>query len=396
MKKNYFALFMIIALVLVMGLSSCAKKAETTTTTAAAETTAAPAATEKAAEPAPAPAPEPEPVKELTIDEKLTADVWCYGFSAEGYGDYNFIFHFYDEDPTLGKIYYAGFSNNRQNFAGKYNLIEREYAYKVYKDRAASEAKADMIEGTAPYTIVLYDFEGNVTGSMGFDGEKVINAQDKEKAIIYATGSTPYFYEKNTGKFDSAVDGEVPMPVYSFVADEDVTSTVQVNHNHTYTDLVAAMIEGTWEATAQADGSTSFAFTPNDKTDTPATLVVAADKKTAVYTAQGENPIKMSVPQPTVTVVQSFEGKAPTSYGKDATITLDCLSDDTFTVTASIFGQSMEIDKGTWTVNHAHKYTFVCEKAGTIESAIVERSVQFTYAQNGTKLGDISCTMKNK
>ncbi|MCR4676019.1 MAG: hypothetical protein K5634_02175 [Sphaerochaetaceae bacterium] len=395
MKKNYFALFMIIALVLVMGLSSCAKKTETTTTAAATETTAAaPAVEEKAAEPAPA----PEPVKELTIDEKLTADYWCYGFSAEGYGDFTFFFHFYDEDPTFGKVYYAGFSNNRQNFAGRYNLIEREYAYKAFKDRATEQAEDGVpIEGTAPYTIVLYDWDGNVTGSLGFDGERVINGQDKTKAIIYSTGSAPFFYEKNTGKFDSAVAGEVPQPVYEFVADEDVTSTVQVNHNHTYTDLVAAMIEGTWEATAQADGSTSFAFTPNDKTDTPATLVVSADKKTAVYTAKGENPIAMSVPAPSVTVTQSFEGTVLiAAYGKDATITLDCLSDGTFTVTAAIFGQSMEIDKGTWTVNSAHKYTFVCEKAGTIESAIVDRSVQFTYAQNGTKLGDISCTMKNK
>lgn len=385
MKKNLFTVFLIFALVMVMSFVSCSKSEAKTETTA----------TETVAQEV-APVVEPEPVKELTIDEKLTADYWCYAFSAEGYGDFTFFFHFYDEDPTFGKVYYAGFSNNRQNFAGRYRLIEREYAYKAYKDRESEQADAAPIEGTAPYTIALFDWDGNAVGSMGFDGERVINAQDKTKAVIYSTGSTPFFYEKNTGKFDSAIAGEVAMPVYEFVSDEDVTSTIQINHNHTYTDLVAAMVEGSWEATALADGSVSFALTPNDKTDTPATLVVAADKKTAVYTAQGDSAIAMSVPQPAVTIVQSFEGSAPTSYGKDATITLDCLSDGTFTVTAAIFGQSMELDNGTWTMTPAHKFTFVCANAGTIESEIVGRAVQFTYAQNGTKLGDLSCTMVNK
>ena len=104
----------------------------------------------------------------------------------------------------------------------------------------------------------------------------------------------------------------------------------------------------------------------------------------------------MSVPKPAVTLVQAFEGTSPTSYGKDATITIECMSDETFTVTMSIFGSSQVIDQGTWSVNASHKYTFNCDVAGTIESEIVDRKINIEYFQAGTKLGDITTILINK
>ena len=50
-----------------------------------------------------------------------------YSFSAEGYGDFVFFFHFYENDPGLGSIFYAGLSNNRICFAGLYNVEEEPY-----------------------------------------------------------------------------------------------------------------------------------------------------------------------------------------------------------------------------------------------------------------------------
>jgi hypothetical protein len=387
MKKFRIAAIMILAIAMIFGLASCASSE-----TAASEPEVV------AAEPAAVEAPAAG--ADSAVLEALIADQWCYKFSAEGYGDFAFFFKFYEEDPVLGKVYYAGLSNNRQNFAGGYDLVEEPYEYKAYYTRAEEQADNDHVAhtavGTAPYTIILKDWDGNEMGRMGFDGEYLYNAQDKATAKIYSSGSTPFVYTKNTGSFDQAIDGEMPVAVFEYVADDDVTSTVQVNHNHTYTDLVAAMIEGTWAATQEADGSITFAFTPEDPTDTAATLVVSADKATAVYTAEGEDPINMSVPKPAVTVDHTFEGTSPTSYGKDATLVIECLSDGTFSLKGTVFGQTMEFDKGTWSMNASHKFTFNCEKAGTLESAIVERSVRLVYKQSGTVLGDLESEMIHK
>lgn len=389
MKTCKKVLMMLLALALLVGLASCSKKTpepQQAAPAAAAQVQAAVVA--KVETPAPAPAPAPVVQKELTIDEKLVASQWCFKYTAEGYGDYAFFFHFYSEDPVLGKVYYAGFTNNKINFAGKYALVKEEYSYSIFNNREDALAKTNDVVGKTPYTVVLYDWNDKEMGRMGFDGEKIFNAQDKNTAKIYATGSTPYAYVKNEGTFDDVVKGEMPVKVLEYVADDEVTSTIQINHNHTYTDLVGAMIEGIWTAQAK-DGELTFALKPNDASDTPAVLVVSADKKSATYTATGEAVIKMSVPKPSVTVSLVFEGTTATSYGKDATLTLTAMSDGTFTLVGTIFGNSMEFDKGTYTVVGGYKYTFNCEKAGKIESTIVDRAVHVAYQQAGTKLGDL-------
>ena len=393
MKKVRFVGITLLAFAMLFALASCSKNNDTTTaatstptattTPAASTTSAASAATTTAA-----------PAKELTIDEKLIANQWCYKFSAEGYGDFAFFFKFYEADPVLGKVFYAGLSNNRQNFAGTYDLVKEPYGYKAYNTREEEQADDDHVAytavGTADYTIVLKDWDGKEIGRMGFDGEKLYNAQDKDTAIVYSAGSTPFVYNKNDASFASTIAGEMPVVVFSYTAFDDVTSTIQINHNHSYTDLVAAMIEGTWTSSQSADGSITFDLTPYDSLDTPATLVVSADKKTATYTADGEDPIEMGIPLPDVTTEYSFQGKTPTAYGRDADLVLDCLSDGTFTLTISVFGNSQTLDQGTWSVNAAHKFTFNCDNAGTIESTIVDRNVHVSYSTTHAQLGELS------
>lgn len=384
MKKLRIVATLSVAIAMVFALGSCSKSSSQSGAPAQAATvqTQVPAAPTTVVEKPAAPA------KELTIEEKLIADQWCFKFSVEGYGEYSFFFKFYEEDPVLGKVFYAGLSNNRVVFAGTYKVVERDYEYTAYKNREDEQAETNEVSGTAKYTVIFYDWEGNINGRVGFDGEKLINAQDKTNAVIYSTGSTPYFYEKNTGAFDAIVAGELPVAVFEFVADEDVTSTIKVNHNHTYTDLVNAMVEGTWIAT-QADGAITFRLTPNDKTDTPATLAVSADKLTAVYTADGETSINMSVPKPTVTVEHTFEGTAPTSYGRDANLSLELMSDGTCILTSTIFGNSGVMDQGKWSVDHAYKFTIEFEKVGILVSEIIDRVIHLQYKQDGHALGDI-------
>ena len=388
MKKLRIVATLSVAIAMVFALCSCSKSSSQSSTPAQTATvqTQVPAAITTVTEQLDAPAS--APAKELTIEEKLIADQWCFKYSVEGYGEYSFFFKFYEEDPVLGKVFYAGMSNNRVNFAGAYKVIERDYEYTAYKNREDQQAKTNEVTGTAKYTVIFYDWDGNINGRVGFDGEKLINAQDKNNAVIYSTGSTPYFYEKNMGAFDAIVAGELPVAVFEFVADEDVTSTIKVNHNHTYTDLVNAMVEGTWIAT-QADGAITFRLTPNDKTDTPATLAVSADKLTAVYTADGEASINMSVPKPAVTVEHTFEGTAPTSYGRDANLSLELMSDGTCILTSTIFGNSGVMDQGKWSVDHAYKFTIEFEKVGILVSEIIDRVIHLQYKQDGHALGDI-------
>lgn len=383
--KNRKTVVLILIVVAMLCLPSCSKKEETSAQNALITQAVEPVKVSEL----------PEPVKELTIEQKLVNDSWCFRYHAEGYGDYSFFFHFYEEDSFLGRVFYAGFANNKSNFAGIWSIINEEYSYAIYKTREDAVAKTGIVEGTAPYTVILSDWDKNEMGRIGFDGEYLYNAQDKSSAKVYSVGSTPYAYVKNDGKYDDTVNGEMPVKIIEFVSDNDVTSTIQINHNHTYTDLVASMIEGTWTATNE-NGSSVFIFKPNDATDTPAVLVVAADKQSAVYTAEGAEPIRMSIPKPLAVLDKEFEGIAPTSYGKDATLILECMSDGSCSLIASIFGNSMELDKGTYSVQGGYKYSFEFEKVGHIDSAIVERSVILNYSQNGTKLGDVVAELKIK
>ncbi|GEM_PF-2960134 len=401
MKTGKKILVIFFALAVVIGLASCSKKTNETQVASAPAPVPAPAvAAQVQTAPvvkveAPAPAPAPVVQKELTMEEKLVADQWCFKYTAEGYGDYAFFFRFYDADPVLGKVYYAGFTNNKMNFAGKYALVEQEYPYSIFNNREDALAKTNEVVGKVPFTVVLYDWDDKEKGRIGFDGEKIYNAQDKNTAKIYATGSTPYAYVKNEGSYDEVVKGEMPVAVLEFVADDEVTSTLKINHNHTYTDLVGAMIEGTWTA-QEKNGEITFNFKPNDATDSPAVVVVSADKQTATYTAGNEAAVKMSVPKPAATVAYVFEGTTATSYGKEATLTLTAMNDGTFTIVGTIFGNSMEFDKGTYTVVGGYKFAFECEKAGHIDSIIVDRAVHIAYKQSGTKLGDLESDMVAK
>ena len=147
--RNIALLLLIVAFV--FSFTSCTKKAETKATTT--QTTASEPKVEVKSAPEPTSAPEPvkepEPVeeKELTIEEKLQKDIWCFKYSAEGYGEFTYYFHFYENDPVLGNVYYAGMSNNRINFAGLYEVRELQYDYEVYLSREDAVAKTNLTPG---------------------------------------------------------------------------------------------------------------------------------------------------------------------------------------------------------------------------------------------------------
>ena len=92
----------------------------------------------------------------------LANTYFSYGYDVGFWMDY--FFHFYDEIPGMGKVFYAGFAMNQIVFSGTYEVLAEPKDYACWPDRETQVAAGEGAEiptGTAPYTIVFYDFDGN-------------------------------------------------------------------------------------------------------------------------------------------------------------------------------------------------------------------------------------------
>ncbi len=325
----------------------------------------------------------------------LAGQYYTYAYTAEGYGDYTFFFHFYEEDPVLGAVFYAGLSNNRINFAGLYTVEEAEYAYKCFKNRdEAAAAEKVYTEGTAPYTVHFYNWLGEEIDTCGWDGSILYN----DCTTITGSGSGPVFYHLDAeGKHQAAYDGEAGVAYLDFVAVDDPTSTVSLCHNMTYTDMTMYFIDGSWKLSYDENKNAVYALTPFDEAEAPVTLTVASDQKTAVYTDAAGSTIEM------VNAAASgpkalYAGEAAwhvAAYDADAVIAVTLFDDNTCTLTSTIYGNSDETDVGTYTMNADHSITFAFENAGEL-TAKLDMSVMgvvLQYVNEGTRLGAMDVTL---
>lgn len=383
--KNLMKLFaLLFVVVMVFSMAACQKTAEPVTevepTEEVIEETEVPAATE---------APSTDPL------EMITEGRYVHSYTAEGHGDFTYFFHFYKEIPVLGAAFYAGFMNNGATFAGTYTVEEAPFEAALYPDRESKVANAEMTQVTAPYTITFFDWDGNEIGKVGYDGDILYNVME-EGDVIYGPGSGTVFYEHDLeGKYQSVYDGEVGVPYLSFVGDEDKTSTLAINHNQTYADLVGAMIEGTWTAEETSEGGIDFTLVPNDSADTGAKVSVAADKKTCTYTADGGDPIAMSNdafmgPQ----LAYVFQGVVTVeAYGIDADLFLNAYDDGTCQLVADVMGQAAVLDECTYELN-GFTFNFNFNTA-TDTSSSVDASGTMTVPITivGTQLGDIDTVL---
>ena len=103
----------------------------------------------------------------------LANTYYSYGYDV-GAMFMNYYIHFYDEIPGLGKVFHAGMCMDQICFDGVYEVVAEERAYSVAMDRAASEAKT-LTEGTAPFTIIFYDFDGKELDRCAMDAEHIYN-----------------------------------------------------------------------------------------------------------------------------------------------------------------------------------------------------------------------------
>ena len=349
-----------------------------------------------AADPTEAPAAPTEAPASTDPLDMITEGYYQHTFTAEGYGEFGFFFHFYEEVPVLGSVFYAGLNNNRSTFVGTYTVEEIPFDYACFPDRATkTDPNANPTEGTAPYTVTFFDWDGNELGKVGFDGDILYNTMD-EGSVIYAPGSgTINYLHDTTGEKASLYEGELGVPYLEFVADEEKTSTLAINHNGTYTDLVNAMVEGTWTVADNAEGGLDFTFTPFDSLDTGAVVSTNADKSKCTYTPEGGDPIAMStLSNKGPAVAHSFEGVYNiAAYNMDAAVVLNAYDDGNCNVTMSVAGQSQELAKGTYVLDG---YTFIFNFDGLDE---VKSSVDGTgtitvdLTVAGTSVGDVQTVL---
>jgi len=330
--------------------------------------------------------------------DMLSNTYFMYAFDVEGLGAMTYYFHFYDEVPGAGHIFYAGMAMNQVNFCGTYEVLHEGHDYEVYMDRDAESAT----QGTSEYTVVFYDFSGNEMDRLGLDEGVLYN----DSGLITTTGGTPCAYyqdeDPENGKYAETYEAEVPQKILDFVADDDATCTLTIYHNGTYLDLMELYVEGTWALEKAEDGSKNYILTPDNEGDTAAVLNVAADEQTAQYTADGGEAVAMTntaEPEDTVEVTSVMTGEQTLGEGDsamDVTYTLNIYSDGTVALLINLYGTDYDLDAGTMELaDDGFTMNFHFDGAGDLSSVLDEETYAITldYALAGTDLGDVETVL---
>nr|AHF23993.1 hypothetical protein [uncultured bacterium Contig16] len=329
-----------------------------------------------------------EPAADMDPLTMLTNGVYGYTYNV-GFDNTNF-FHFYEEQPVFGKIWYAGFVVNQIVFYGKYDVKEEAFDWACWDGRAAEENEEEKKSGTAPYTIYFYDMDGNELDKCGFDGENLYHTM--ENITFQGSGSQIYKYVGfDSQDYADFYAGEIGQKLVDLVGDDDRTSTLQIFHTGRYDDLVAYEIEGSWAASEEGDAIV-YTLTPDDETESAVKLTVNKDGS-AVYAPEGGDEVAMhSLTGPAV--VWNFKGDGPeVSEGVKCALTLSMMDDNTVKLDADAFGNILTIDQGTWEQVNDYTFKIKMDLAGEVESELVESTPTFNIKETGSQLGDFEASL---
>ena len=335
------------------------------------------------------------PVVELSSDPvvRITQGYYSFTYPIDGMDDMCAFFHFYEEQPVLGSIFYAGYAWNQITFVGTYKVEEKETSYACVATREDMTAEPKVItEGTAPYTVTFYDLEGNELGACGFDGDILYN----DTTAISGSGAEDcMFYldaQGDASPYAATYAGELGKAIADYVAADEATSTLTLYHSGRYMDLVDMMIEGNWTMT----GAGEYTLTPDSASDTAAVLTVNADG-TATYVPEGGDAIAMVSTMAGPEVFYTMKGVLPMD-GFDADLVLSLYVDNTCSLVASAYGTEFPLDAGTWVMGEdGFTITIQFDNAGEIVSILdgerFAAGVGIQYVQTGTMLGDIDADL---
>lgn len=322
--------------------------------------------------------------------EMIHEGYYSWTYPVDGMDDMCAFFHFYEEQPVLGAVFYAGFAWNQITYAGTYTVEEKECPYSVCFIREDQTAEpAVYTEGTAPYTVTFYDFQGNELGACGYDGEFLYN-----DSAVDGTGGGPARYAHDvdmSSPYKGTYESELGIAYLDFVAKDVATSTLTLYHNGRYMDMVDMMVEGTWSMAEGADGY-DYTLTPDSDSDTGAVVAVSANQSTAVYTAEGGEGIAMiNTADSGPKVSMEMKGTTPIpGQETEADVIGKLYEDGKVTVVASAFGSEFALDEGTWTMGEdGYTVTFQFKNAGELVSELGEAGAVLHYAVASEVLGDV-------
>ena len=292
----------------------------------------------------------------------LAGKYYSYGYDVGGMF-MNYYFHFYDEIPGLGKVFHGGMCMDQICFDGTYEVIAEERAYSVAMDRAASEA-GTLTDGTAPYTVVFYDFDGKELGRCAMDAEHIYNDMEGVTGVGGTNCALNLDTDPENSKFAAQYAGEPAVSFLSLVNPEDDTATLELKVNGKYDDLVVLFVEGTYSMNAD---QTEIVLTPSNDSDPGATLTKNEDGTYTYVSTDGDEVILAEVKGVEVAYALKGEIPVPGMDGTNADFICALYSDNTVRLYADFMGNQMDVDKGTYEID-MNTYSFIIhfETAGDL------------------------------
>ena len=292
----------------------------------------------------------------------LANTYYSYGYDV-GTMFMNYYIHFYDEIPGLGKVFHAGMCMDQICFDGIYDVIAEERAYSVTMDRAASEA-GNVTEGTAPFTVVFYDFAGNELDRCGMDAEHIYNDMTAITGIGGENSALNLDTDPENSKFAAQYASEPAVAFLSLINPDDDTATLDLKVNGKYDDLVVMFVEGTYAMNAE---QTEIVLTPDSEGDAGATVTRNEDGTYTYVSTDGDEVTLVEVKP--VEVAYALKGQIPVPgmEGTMADFICNLYSDNTVRLYADFMGNQMDVDKGTYEIDMT-TYSFILhfENAGDL------------------------------
>ena len=317
---------------------------------------------------------------------------FSYGYDAGFWIDY--FFHFYDEVPGMGKVFYAGFALNQIVFSGTYEIVAEERAYQAWPDRATMEGAgegAEIPSGTAPYTLILRDFNGNELDRCAMDETHIYNDMQNVKGVggdyaVYNLDNDP-----ENSVFSKEYSGEQAISLLDLINPEDDTATLSLKVNGKYDDLVVLYVEGTY---SMNEDQTVITLTPNSEDDPGATVTRNEDGTYTYVSADGDEVTLTAVAGLEVSYAFRGEIAVPGMEGVNADLVCNLYNDGSVEIYADFMGNRMDIDKGTYEVDMAtYALNITFETAGAVSSYFADDTMKLDYAASVEPFGEIQQTL---
>ena len=321
----------------------------------------------------------------------LANTYYSYGYDV-GTMFMNYYIHFYDEIPGLGKVFHAGMCMDQICFDGTYEVLAEERPYKVAMDRAASEA-GTLTEGTAPFTVVFYVFDGNELDRCAMDAEHIYNDMTAITGVGGGNCALNLDADPENSKFAAQYSAEPAVAFLSLINPDDDTATLDLKVNGKYDDLVVLYVEGTY---AMNEDQTVITLTPDSEDDAGATVTKNEDGTYTYVSTDGDEATLVEVKP--IEVAYALKGQIPVPGmdGVNADFICNLYSDNTVRLYADFMGNQMDVDKGTYEIDMT-TYSFVIhfENAGdlTTEGYAADMVLNYKVAEVAP-FGAIEQTLK--